>query len=42
MTVPEHVVDFMKNMNPQHLADFLLSNEDDWHVKISSGNASGN
>ena len=38
MTVPEHVVDFMKNMNPQH----LLSNEDDWHVKTSSGNASGN
>ena len=24
--VPEHVVDFMKNMNPQQLADFLLSN----------------
>ena len=40
--VPEHVVDFMKNMNPQQLADFLLSNEDDWHVKTSSGNASGN
>ena len=23
MTVPEHVVDFMKNMNPQQLVDFL-------------------
>ena len=23
--VPEHVVDFMKNMNPQQLVDFLLS-----------------
>ena len=22
--VPEHVVDFMKNMNPQQLGDFLL------------------
>ena len=22
--VPEHVVDFMKNMNPQQLVDFLL------------------
>ena len=41
-TVPEHVVDFMKNMNPQQLVDFLLPNEDDWHVKTSSGNASGN
>ena len=25
MTVPEHVVDFTKNMNPQQLVDFLLS-----------------
>ena len=24
ITVPEHVVDFMKNMNPQQLVDFLL------------------
>ena len=40
--IPEHVVDFMKNMNSQQLVDFLLSNEDDWHVKTSSGNASGN
>ena len=27
--VPEHVVDFMKNMNPQQLVDFLLPNEHD-------------
>ena len=40
--VPEHVVDFMKDMNPQQLVDFLLPNEDDWYVKTSSGNASGN
>ena len=42
MTVPEHVVDFMKNMNPQQLVDFLLPKDDDWHVKTSSGNSSGN
>ena len=24
MPVPEHVVDFMKNMNPQQLVDLLL------------------
>ena len=29
MSIPEHVVDFMKNMNPQQLVDFLLPNEDD-------------
>ena len=23
MTIPEHVVDLMKNMNPQHLVEFL-------------------
>ena len=40
MTVPENAVDFMKNMNPQQLVDFLLPN-DDWHVKTSNGNASG-
>ena len=39
--VPEHVVDFMKNMNPQKLVDFLCPN-DDWYVKTSSVNASGN
>ena len=38
--VPEHVFYFMKNMNPQQLADFLLPKDDDWHVKTSS--ASGN
>ena len=42
ITVPVHVVDFMKSMNPQQLVDFLLPNGDDWHVKTSSGNASGN
>ena len=42
ITVPEHVVDFMKGMNPQQLVDFLLPNGDDWHVKTSSENASGN
>ena len=25
--VPEHVVDFMKNMNQKQLVDFLLSND---------------
>ena len=39
--VPEYVVDFMKNMNPQQLVDFLLPKYDDWHVKTSSLNASG-
>ena len=36
MIVPENVVDFMKNMNPQQLVDFLLPKYDDWHVKTSS------
>ena len=40
--VPEHVVDFMKGMNPQQLFDFLCPNDDDWYVKTSSVNASGN
>ena len=39
--VPEQAFDFMKNMNQQQLVDFLLPNDDDWHVKTSSGNASG-
>ena len=39
--VPEQAFDFMKNMNSQQLVDFLLPNDDDWHVKTSSGNASG-
>ena len=42
ISVPEHVVDFMKSMNPQQLVDFLCSNDDDWYVKTSSVNASGN
>ena len=43
MQVPEHVVDFKKNMNPQQLVDFLLPNDDDdWYIKTSSVNASGN
>ena len=42
MLVPEHAFEFMKNMNPQQLVDFLLPKDDDWHVKTSSGNASGN
>ena len=37
--VPVQALDFMKNMNQQQLVDFLLPN--DWHVKTSSGNASG-
>ena len=40
ISVPEQAFEFMKNMNPQQLADVLLN--DDWHVKTSSGNASGN
>ena len=28
LPVPEHVVDFMKNMNPQQLVDILLSTTD--------------
>ena len=40
--VPEQAFNFMKNMNPQQLVDFLLPKEDDWHVKTSSRNASGN
>ena len=42
ISIPEQAFDFMKNMNPQQLVDFLLPKEDDWHVKTSSGNASGN
>ena len=38
--LPQEAFEFMKNMNPQHLVDFLLPN-DDWYVKKSSGNASG-
>ena len=38
--IPQEAFEFMSNMNPQHLVDFLLPN-DDWHVKTLSGNASG-
>ena len=41
ISVPERAFDFMKNLNPQQLVDFLLPHDDDWHVKTSSGNASG-
>ena len=40
--IPEQAFEFMKNMNSQQLVDFLLPNDDDWHIKTSSGNASGN
>ena len=40
ISVPEQAFEFMKGMNPQQLADVLLN--DDWYVKTSSGNASGN
>ena len=39
--VHEQASEFMRNMNTQQLVDFLLPNDDDWHVKTSSGNASG-
>ena len=42
MPIPEHVADFMKSMNPQQLVDYLLIDDDDWYVKASGGNASGN
>ena len=38
--IPEEAFEFKKNMNQDQLVDFLLLN-DDWHVKTSSGNASG-
>ena len=40
--VPKKALDFVKNMNPQQLVDFLLPKDDDWHVKTSSENAFGN
>ena len=42
ISIPEKSPDFMKNMNPQQLVDFLFPKEDDRHVKTSSRNASGN
>ena len=38
--LPEEAVEFMKNMNPQRLVNFLLP-DDNWYVKTLSGNASG-
>ena len=37
----EEAVEIMKHMNPQELVNFLLPNND-WLVKNSTGNASGN
>ena len=39
--IKEGALEFMKNMNQQELVDVLLSN-DDWHVKTSGINSSGN
>ena len=36
----KEAVEIMKQMNPQQLANILLPS-DDWHVKTSTGNASG-
>ena len=38
--INEDALDFIKNMNQQELVNILLS--DDWHVKTSGINASGN
>ena len=38
--VSEQALEFIKNMNPQQLVDFLL--QDDCYIKKSSGNASSN
>ena len=38
--IKEDALEFMKNMNQQELVNILLS--DDWHVKTSGINASGN
>ena len=38
--IKEDTLDFIKNMNQQELVNILLS--DDWHVKTSGINASGN
>ena len=34
------LLEHLKELNPQQVANILLSN-DDWHVKTSAGNASG-
>ena len=41
INLQDDVLEFMKNVNQQQLVDFLLPEDDDWHVKISSGNPSG-
>ena len=41
INLPEEALEFMKKMNKQQLFDFLTSNED-WYVKTSGINASGN
>ena len=40
--ISEQALEFMKNMNPQQLFDFLLQDDDDCYIKTLSGNASGN
>ena len=41
ISLPEEALEFMKKMDKQQLFDFLTSNED-WYVKTSGINASGN
>ena len=41
ISLPEEALEFMKKMNKQQLFDFLKSNQD-WYVKTSGINASGN
>ena len=41
ISLSEEALEFMKKMNKQQLFDFLTSNED-WYVKTSGINASGN
>ena len=41
INLQEDALEFMKKMNKQQLFDFLKSNQD-WYVKTSGINASGN
>ena len=41
INLQEDTLEVLKHMNPQQLVNFLLPN-DDWLVKNSTGNASGN
>ena len=41
ISLPEEALEFMKKMDKQQLFDVLTSNED-WYVKTSGINASGN